>query len=591
MRKLIIPALALFILASCSNDEKGLVNRGEVNTNYLSVNLVTNFAGTRATDEDDFLQGTNDENRVNSVRFYFFNASGGAADVKRTTGDNFVNYYDWTPSGDVNNFGEQENNNVTNVISATLVIESPSDGSKDKTDAASLIAIVNPTASLLAKTASMDKATLLSEAESYTSYTFDSTGKGKFVMSNSVYSDEAASSPEKIIEVATDGHYYPTPDAAKGNPVTIYVERVLAKVQLTSDDETLKPVPVIVDGKTINLYDTGETYQDNSGATQKIYVKFVNWDVTTTPDKSNLVKNIDPAWSPTLFGAADIWNEPSRHRSYWAVNPSGINYDFLTYNDVTQTENVIFGEANVRYPHENAGNIDDSNYRPSQVIIGAQLVKADGTPLTIMKYGFDSYLNQTDLKKALLALVTTKYYVETSSEGTETAGGKNYRQIGVDDVEFVTDGSLLSSSSTDLKDKTCYTRLQLKKAGTGEPAVKYYTISGTGNSKVATEVSSSIINNTLLALGRQKIWEGGNTYYYFDIHHIGYLADGTRRTGVVRNHIYLVKIKTLVGLGTPVYDPEEEIIPQKPEGDDTYMAAEIKVLSWRLVNDEVDLKW
>ncbi|WP_300851937.1 fimbria major subunit, partial [uncultured Bacteroides sp.] len=61
--------------------------------------------------------------------------------------------------------------------------------------------------------------------------------------------------------------------------------------------------------------------------------------------------------------------------------------------------------------------------------------------------------------------------------------------------------------------------------------------------------------------------------------------------GVVRNHVYAANIHSLVGLGTPVYDPEEVIYPEKPGGDDTYIAAEIRILSWRIVNQNIDLEW
>lgn len=592
MKKFILPLFAAAMLASCSNEEAPVVT-GETETNYLSINLVTNFGGaTRATDDNEFEQGLQEENRVNKVRFYFFDSTGAAAQVKRS-GGGFVNYYDWTPEN--NNFGEREDNNVTNVIHATVVIESLKDQSKDDKDAAgkaaSVVAIINPTPEFLANTSSLSKTELQDVAQSYTAYTFDDSNKGQFVMSNTVYGDDAATSPSKLMEVSTAGHYYPTPEAAVGNPVTIYVERVLAKVRLASHADFTAETITMSDG-TLTVYDTQATYTDDAGNPRKIYVKFCNWGVTATPDKSYLVKDIDPTWQD-IFGVDNLWNEPARHRSYWAINPAGVEYLYPSYNEVVPSQiNTIFGEANARYPHENAGEITSSNYTPSKVIIGAQLVKEDGTPLTIMKYGFDNYFDEASLKAALLRLITTAYYVEdpTAGDGVQ-AGSTKYRQIGLDDVEFVTEGSLVANPTNE--DLTCYTRIQLTKTPEGQTPVKYYTIATAGDgSKTATEVNASEINDALKALGRQKIWTNGYTYYHFDIHHIGYLADGeTKRTGVVRNHIYNVTLRSLVGMGTPVYDPNEELIPQKPEEDDTYLAAEIKVLSWRLVDDEVKLEW
>jgi len=45
------------------------------------------------------------------------------------------------------------------------------------------------------------------------------------------------------------------------------------------------------------------------------------------------------------------------------------------------------------------------------------------------------------------------------------------------------------------------------------------------------------------------------------------------------------------GFGTPVVDKKAEIIPTKPENEATYLAAKIKVLSWRIVKQNADLDY
>jgi hypothetical protein len=43
-------------------------------------------------------------------------------------------------------------------------------------------------------------------------------------------------------------------------------------------------------------------------------------------------------------------------------------------------------------------------------------------------------------------------------------------------------------------------------------------------------------------------------------------------------------------LGTPIYDPTVSAEPTKPEGDDEwFLDARINVLSWRLMNNLLDL--
>lgn len=88
------------------------------------------------------------------------------------------------------------------------------------------------------------------------------------------------------------------------------------------------------------------------------------------------------------------------------------------------------------------------------------------------------------------------------------------------------------------------------------------------------------------ALGSAKVWKDGYTYYYFDINHFG------DKIGVVRNHIYDADIQTLAGLGTPVYNPDEIIYPEKPvDTDDSFIAARINILSWRVVNSDININW
>ena len=97
-------------------------------------------------------------------------------------------------------------------------------------------------------------------------------------------------------------------------------------------------------------------------------------------------------------------------------------------------------------------------------------------------------------------------------------------------------------------------------------------------------------NAQLKKAGHAKVWKEGMTYYYFDIKHLG-AAGKPGEYGVVRNHLYNATITALSGLGTPVYNPEEVIYPEPVDPDDQYIAAQINILSWRLVPNNIELKW
>ena len=80
----------------------------------------------------------------------------------------------------------------------------------------------------------------------------------------------------------------------------------------------------------------------------------------------------------------------------------------------------------------------------------------------------------------------------------------------------------------------------------------------------------------------------GSTYYYTPIKHLG--SEGKLgEYGIVRNHSYQVTIQNIQGYGTPVYDPDKVIDPMIPSDDNTYLAARINVLSWRVVSSNVNL--
>ena len=86
------------------------------------------------------------------------------------------------------------------------------------------------------------------------------------------------------------------------------------------------------------------------------------------------------------------------------------------------------------------------------------------------------------------------------------------------------------------------------------------------------------------------IWDQGYSYYYFDVHHLGN-PGSIGYDGIVRNHIYDTHLKSIVGIGTPVLDPTETIYPEKPEYEESIIAAQINILQWRVVSSEYEITW
>ena len=581
-------ATLLLGTASCSNEfsaDGETIYDGPVVTNYMSVNIVSgtesNAAGNSragtgsATGDGTYVIGN--ENTVNSVRFYFFKANGEAAYVKNTV-NGFQNYLDWQrpdTSAPPSSSGDDVAN-VEKIVNAQLIINTK------EGDGVPLlvVAIVNPPANMPG----------VSSINALNDITGDYAAVGEnssFVMSNAVYVDGKGSLAEAV---SVWGHLHTTPDEALLNPVTIYVERVNAKASVMC---RLQPVE---EGK--NRFDTGVKVNDISddGLTPgKIYVDFLGWDVTQATNKSYLMKHINEKWTDAdVFGSESSlrWNISGRYRSFWAINPSlnapkadDSNYVFRTFNQHKDAA-TNFAGGEYLYLQENAAQDATSGCAyPSQLIIAAQLVDASGNPLTLCEYGFFQYTKE-GLKKAMAD--KANIYKKTPLADSE---GFRFDKIDDSDLELVSATEAGQASLTE--DGRYYVYAAIKgtgpdgKAFDSEEVTDYYI----GKEEDAQPATYKEVNDRLLAdCGCAKLWDEGYTYYYVDIRHLGE-AQSNGWKGIVRNHIYELNITGLTGLGTPVYRPDEVIYPEKPNTDETYIGAEVEILTWRLVNQDVSFAW
>lgn len=551
MKKLffLVPVLAL-ALAGCSSDEPGgMPVNGDAETNYLSVSLVSATA-SRAAD-DAYEVGTKEENEVKSVRFYFFDAAGEAAAVKyNTTG--FNSYYDWTPGAD-DMLGDKLPN-LSEQIKATLVINTKEGDNVP----VSVMAVINPTQAL------KDLGNLsISELNKNVA---DYNITDGFVMSSAVYADGGVKKEEVLIA----GHLAASPEAALANPVTIHVERVLAKVSMN----------IALEGKKVNygneefeIYPTSTDDKTQSFNGKEIYVRVLGWNVTAKTDESRLVKEINPSWGADLFGTGkENWNDPAKYRSYWAINPEkGVSYSNFNAAENLAANQIAVGDYT--YVQENAakGMTGEDADIHTKVIVAAQLVDETGAPIEFAEWAGNRY--SIDDLTTLFANVSNIFKVTTSAEG------KTYTKITADDLVLKTAYAAGKAENVE-NGKRYYVYAQLK-----DPQSATWAL---GNG--AEEAKAEDVNAALINLGGAKVWEDGYTYYYFEVSHLG--SAGKGQYGIVRNHVYKTNVTKIAGLGTPVYDAVEDIYPEKPEDDQyTYIAAQINVLSWRIVEQNVEFDW
>ena len=581
-------------LVGCSSDDAAVDNgnKGSIGeTQYLTVNLVTNSTnGTRAAGDQTtgkpndatYEEGLEAENAVNKVRFYFFDSNGNPAAV-RNTANGFANYLDWEKNISVEG---PDMPNVEKVLSATLVLQSPLG---DDTDTPTqIVAIVNP------EEDADETLSLTSLADIAGNYGVIKDANG-FVMSNSTYMNGGA----KQMTASVDGKIKTTSGEALNDPVQIYVERTMAKVRLNSgltpkEVNGVKIYPTSANGKrqtiTVTVTEDGET----KSVEKEIFVKFLGWNTTAVADKSRLIKEINTTWEPNLLGDNMPWNWSDFSRSFWAVNAADVKYQYGAFQASTGEvvdDNLFQAQAKTKfdksewvYINENATDVTNISTgadpaTPTKVIIAAQLVDEDGNALEIAEYG-ETRTTVAELKK-LYANNCGLYRKTTTGEGENVT--TTFTKITPDDIVFKT---ISAVDETDGKPNPAHkgrykVYAQLKD---GVDKDDYWYPS---NSKDAKAMTAADANASLHALGTAKVWSNGMTYYFFDIKHLGNI-----KSGVVRNHIYDANITALTGLGTPVYNPDEIIYPEKPEDDEnTYIAAQISILSWRVVSNDVELNW
>lgn len=609
-----LPLLAALVLAGCSKEESdagGGNGNGDNGEQYLAISVVStdSSASVRAESDPyngDYEDGTTDENAVTRLRIYFFNTKGMPVNVKGHADKG--NWYD-VPLDDIETSGAEHGETVEKKINAVMVVN------QGEQVPSQLVAVLNRDTG--SEGLGDGPYTLTDLRRKVGNYANLANTNKLFVMANSVYLDggnivEAQSIlPENLQKSTAD---------AKDHPVTIYVERNVAKVRIKA---TIAGRETLADGGIMcPVYnkDTKEKYtytivDDKTGTETEmpVYVKFHGWDISADLKYAYLSKNIRVGWKANILGAGN-WNDPAHHRSYWADVCDGgteqtINENqYFSYNSTSNFAFKKFDGTEFKYCNENGEKqVPNTStiYKATKVLIKGELCDVDGNSLTFTEFAGTRVVdddNFSNLKAHYLLLLKSgrshsHWKVYKDAKGTVTKA----EEITADDITFMTANEQLNrskASATTVDNGSYYVYACLKSDVAASKDFEWYTNITTeditdadGNVTGQTitvddkeKVSAEKVNEHLTGLTHAKIWNGGKTYYYAEIMH-------GNQAGVVRNHIYDVNLKEVYGFGTPVYNPDEAIVPEKPTDDDTYVAAEIKILSWRLMTQDVVFDW
>lgn len=523
-------ALSMGVFASCSSDEpvKG-PEGGNINkdgSNYIAVRIST--AG------------------LNSSRAI---ADGGyqeGSEAENSVTKENTRFYFFDASGNAFSMKDAVNvngtvaNKVTNMVAPTDIAPGNTNGNTSATlngvlilgTAANSYQGVVPSQAVCvvnlttAQFEALENKSFTELAEITNNMSADVFVQDAFVMSSSNYDGAPTLGATDIISKV-----YATATDAESNPADFWIERLAVKVQFEKNQETSFDV-LDTDGITPLSLDV---YQlDGSKVPTTFKVTLDGWQLVNRADKAYIFKNL-----PT--GLDWDWSNAQYHRSFWAVNPTNVAFETAstTFDILAETKWGAIENAQYTYEYtDNATTVTKASERGKDVTglaIRATICDNNGKPFQLVRFAGVSYT------RAAFEDMVIRAYLGNNSESK------------VEDFVVVYEQE---------EGKNTYAA-SIKKANPAE---------GDANTPVAMDRYVKI-----------QLWDGGKTAYYLNIQHFTGTT-GPTLYGVVRNHIYEYGVEDVIGLGIPGNEDPN------PEETETYVAARLNVLNWKVVSNKVTLE-
>ncbi len=590
-------AATAMMMTACSSDEPATPDNGFVpgESAYLNVQLRTTDDLTRAGEGTDittpptegFEDGTGNESTVSSAYFYFFDANG-------------------IYVGQSNIWGGKapgENPNIEFKSNSVVVL----DNLKGHSYPTYMVTVLNGTPY---PNSDLGGKTLAEFSRDLTNW--GTNAANGFVMATTSYFDAsgkdinhadfgAQNIPTYYATKLDQSNFAQSEEAALATsvPAVVYVERLAARVKLTTPSNTdTFPIDVTVMGADNDNPSLGS---GETAAGTKLQVKILGWYLNGVQENSYLLKQFG-SWS-SAASLAEVnnwaWNLPGYHRSFWG---QGVNYgeladtNLLYYSWAGAAKNDIGGVA---YCNENTTNKTNltvtGNDNPNQQLLTSVVVKAEvqyaegdknGQAVDMVEHN-GVYFEKTSFLKYILGIASNKkqlnYYTRTGTEESNYT----YTQVGPEYFELAGDNN----------------HVYVKKSSTF-PANSQLWMKGADGKYTQTGVDASGLDDQLKAINssdKTTAFTGGAMYYNIPIQHLNTITrDADKKLtayyegsyGVVRNHAYNVNITSVKRLGYGVFNKDTEQIkptPTPPEEANWFLGATINVLSWKIVTSNVEL--
>ena len=408
---------------------------------------------------------------------------------------------------------------------------------------------------------------------------FKTTG---FLMMNaplsSVKGGESAPTGAKISVASTidKDHIYATEALAKANSsATIYVERALAKVDVTATASKITgnltdspSVPYTIKGWILDNTNKKTYYLRNTSNSSEWLSLATN---AVAPDK--------PVEPYRFVGDTPMESGVSLYRTYWAkdpnynTTPSTLSTDFSTIGKKAPATLKNLGEHD--YCLENTFDVPNQNQNvTTRVIVAAQL-QADGKTFYIVNDDEAHLLTSDGMKDA----VKTAFLSNTDVQAWLKP--------------------LLNSSVT--LDETDLEVADITDAGNNTPTITFKSTSSSKFKSSTLPTFTTDIENIVKSI-KVATYASGISYYPVRIKHFGDDLTPWKKTetplpsvsgsvyptsnqagnylgryGVLRNNWYTINVEGIKKIGSPVVpevtgDPDDELA--------AYISVKINVLSW-----------
>lgn len=528
-KSLSILAAGLLTLASCSSDDPAQ-NGEAAGPSYLniSINLPTvDASGTRASNQvnDQFDDGDPSEYQVNKAHLVIFQgADEQSAKVK--------NVYEMTTLKPWNLEGTKIDNVTTTAQTVQKINDAP-------TDDLWVLVVLNDAN---AETHFAKDKTFAELTSTASEMEFTSTN-GIFMTNAPLYTSDKA---QTLVKITKDNIKRTSAEAQASTSVRVYVERAVAKVQLTNK----------VTGEDGNV-DGIPTVSGDKDATPKNYVAEIKkWAIDLTNKKSFIIRNVSEfdSWKglkSKITGAQDgtRFYSTGSNRIYWAIDPNYLEYKAADFNSVFDggLEETRFTNdpGDYVYCRENTFNVDNQNRnQTTRVIMKAVFKPQDATQAeTFYTIGSSNTIyDKEGMRKFVIA------------KACELIVGKNVP-------------AKYSVNGTETVSKT------RGKHTLSEGDVKY-----DNDPLTADEIAT--LNN---AIGYINTYLNGECFYVGRVQHFGEYytpwipgseAYGTTdkdnnylgRYGVVRNNWYELQVSSIKTLG----NPDVPVAPTTPDDENEY---------------------